>query len=462
MIILVQPMYSKQEINSDSNYVIYTALIRAMRQVRPEWHWVVIFPDAQSGFKYDDDGFFRLPNVTRVPQRISTRKKASAIAYDADWYDALMRQFGFDLVWTHLPELAGHLRFAGQGSFEPIGRPIVVAAHDYVIHDSLPYPFEPMLNIALAQVSGAIATDWNVFNSAHCQQMWVETAAKWCRADVITDVLHRSSRIACGVLETDLAPVAHDHTEPIIIYNHRLQSYKNYRDTFAVLAELHAEGIPFRVRYTNSTRENLTDIAHYPFVEVKLCATRAEYLRAIADGDLNVSNSQHETFCISAVESMAFGQPLVAPRAVTFPEITGEVATGYPYLFASRDEQKAHLRRLLTDADERQRWGATLSTFVRTTFTQDVLAQQYAGLFDRLYQARAAGTPDDVRAVAARVLKQYSGADARAMYNAFQAIRVGDRQPFSSQSLPLPKLNRLVRELGGRVVIERGVQRMYA
>ena len=98
MIGLIQPMWSRQEINSDSNYILLTAFVRAMRMIRPDYQFVVTFPDSRSGYKYESDGFFSLPNVYRVPYRTSPRKMASVFTYDASFYDQLMRNFAFDFL----------------------------------------------------------------------------------------------------------------------------------------------------------------------------------------------------------------------------------------------------------------------------------------------------------------------------------------------------------------------------
>jgi glycosyltransferase involved in cell wall biosynthesis len=464
LIVLVQPMYSKAELNSDSNYVNYSVLIRAMRRVRPAWHFVVIFPDSQSGYKYADDGTFALPNVTRVPMRISPRKMANAISYDATWYDQLYRKIGIDAVICNLPEIAGHLKHAGECAYYPAARPIIFAGHHYVIHESLPYPFHAMEHVAAAQVMGALQADWNIFNSDHCRQMLVETAGKWLRSDVIAGIVERSSKVVEGVLDgEDITPgrraAAPERVR--IVYNHRLQGYKNYRETFALFDELWRDGYRFSVRFTNSTAENTADIAHYPFVEIKLNATRREYLAALAECDLNVTNSQHETFCISAVESMAFGQPLIAPAGVTFTEITGSAHNGYPYLFRSRDEQKAMIAKLITDHAERQRWGQVVSDHVRTTYTTARRAGELAELVERKAPALPE-TPDDALAFFRETLERVSGCTARELFNAVAHKQVNGRAPFSSQSMTLHRLVRTVRHLGGRVTMSGGEQRCYA
>lgn len=460
MIVLIQPMYSKAELNGDSNYVMYTAFVRAMLKVRPSWHFVVLWPDDKSGYKYEPDGFFNLPNITRVPQRISTRKMANAISYDASYYDTLMRAVGFDLVWCHLVEIAGLIKQAGDHPFAAAAMPVVVAAHHYVIHDSLPTPFEPQAHVAWAQLGGALLADHNVFNSQHTRRMFCETAHRWLATETIEQIVQRSSTMGEGTLEPSIQPRKRANDVPIIVYNHRLQGYKNYKETFAVLDELYAEGLRFKVRFTNSSSENTAAIAGKPYVEIKLCATREQYLKTIAEGDLNVTNSQHETFCLSAIESMALGQCLIAPDGVTFPEITGRELNGYPYLFKSRDEQKAMIRRLLVDAAERERWGAVLSQHVRTTYAQQTWAEQYAALFERLQPALAQTSPDALQLIQS-MLRQHSGATLRELHRKVSGVQVGNRVPFGPQSLPLVKLLRIVRSLGARVVFEQGQQRVY-
>ncbi len=461
MQILIQPMYSKQEINADSNYVVYTAFVRAMLKARPDWHFVLIFPDANSGYKYEPDGFFDLPNITRLPQRISPRKMSNAISFDGVWYDTLARNFGFDLIWCNLVEVADRLVFIGEGSFEKKARPIVVAAHNYMIHDSLPYPFERMVSQAWAQCGGAMFSDWNVFNSDHCQQMFIDTASKWLTPEAIAGVLQRSTRIDYGTLESGLTPVRHHNAAPIIAYNHRLMSYKKFKETFELFAALYDEGYKFTVRYMNNSPDNIAAISHYPFVEIRLCADRKSYLAALRECDLNVTNSVHETFCIAAIESMALGQPLIAPDGVTFPQITNRDALKYPFLYHTTQEQKTMLVRLLQNEEERQAWGRKLSRFVNASYNSTLWVERYAELFERLTDMKL-GTPEDTRAEVRRVLRENNGATALQMKNAMQHIRIEGRQPLSNQSLTLTKLVRLAREEGARVVIERAQQRFYA
>ena len=460
MFIFVQPMYSKQELNADSNYVVYSQLIKAMRSVRPSWHFVVVFPDKESGFKYDDDGFFRSSNVTRVPQRISPRKMSNAISFDGIWYDTLFRRIGFDIAWVNLVELAGAIKSAGAGTFELKGRPVVVAAHNYVIHRSLPYGFEVQQHIAFAQLSGALFADHNVFNSEYCRWMLFDTAKDWLHDAAMQTISEKSSLIPYGPLEPELSYAPPDSEIPVIIYNHRLQAYKNYQITFDLLNEIYQEGHRFEVHYLNNTTEKIATIAKYPFVKPIFNATRADYLRALRAGHLNITNSQHETFCISAIESMALGQCLIAPLGITFPEITGYKENGYPFLFTSREEQKRMIIHLLENPEDRHRWGKILSDHVTSNYQMPLWAERYASLFERLTDFTL-GTSEDGREFVMYELRSNPGLSISDFYNRIAGKEINGRIPFGNQSMPPTKLVRLIREMGGRITMERGIQRVY-
>lgn len=463
MIVLVQPMYSKQELNADSTYVLYTQFCQAIHEIRKDWHFVVIFPDAKSGYKYQDDGFFNLPYVTRIPQRISPRKMSNAVSFDGIWYDSLMRQIGFDVVWCNLVEAAGSIAYSGQGVWQGTDlkvRPAVVAAHNYVIHESL-QGNEGQRHILWAQMLGGYHADMNIHNSKYTEWMFEDNCKKYLSEDSLDYIRSKSQIIYLGPLD----PQEFDHAQPdndvpIIGYNHRLQGFKRYKETFSLLNDLYEEGLRFKVRYMNNTAEHISHIKKYPFVETRLCPTREDYLRELRQCDLNVTNSSYETFCISGIESMAFGQPLIGPDGITFAEITGKSENQYPYLFASDQEQRDHIRKLISDKQERQKWGKILRDHVLSHYDWKTWANQYVDLFERLndieYNIKE-GALDLLR----RGVEECHGKTTRELFNHVAGQKVDGKVPFANQSLPMAKLVRLVRKVGGTVKMVSGKQIVY-
>lgn len=463
LFILVVPMYSKQELNADSTYVMFTKLAEAVHKLRPGWFFFLPFPDSGSGYKYEDDGFFqRNRYVVRVPQRISPRKQSNAVSYDGFFYDRLFRNVAFDAVWCNLVESAGHVKYAGHSTYESRSRPFIVATHNYVIHETLPYPVESMLDTLLQQLHGAMLADANVFISEYCRWMLMDNAKRYLSESSCERIEESGTLIYNGTLEHDseFEPRKHEGP-PIIAYNHRLQGYKNYAVTFELLNRLYKAGVKFRLKYMNNTSEHLSKITHYPFVDVRLCATRSDYLRELGECDINITNSQYETFCISAIESMAFGQPLLAPKAITFPEIVGLEETRYPYLFESPVQQEEMLRRLLSDAGERKKWGRVLSKFVRDEFNNLRWAEQYIKLFEE-GSKKLAG---DYRLTSPKTLDRVISKLRRKQV---QKIAVGDflnlvyrekdeggKQNYSNQSFPAVKAIRILRDKGFRITFTK-------
>lgn len=453
---------SKAELNSDSNYIFVSNTIRAALRLDPDVHFIVLWPDAQSGFKYDDDGFFRHRRITRVPYRTVPRKMANVVSFDAGWWDRFLRSVGVDIIWSNVAEVAHLLENMGAAAYMENARPVVVASHHYVIHSSLPYSLESQRHVLLSQLLGAYGARHNVFNSEHCQWMLEDSARGVLAEEAIADIRRRSTRIPVGIIDDALAPVVTDNPVPVVIYNHRLQAYKNYDQTFEVFDALHAEGVKFEVVVTSSVRENMTRLASRPYTRIELCPTREEYLRVLRTGDLNVTNSQHETFCMAAAESMALGQALVAPNGVTFPEITNAKANGYPYLYNSVEEEVGMVRALLTNAEERRRWGAALSEHVHANYRVEQTAQKYLNLFRMLGTYTFQTTADDALDMVRQRVTELSGNDSRTIQSSIWRTMVNGRHPFSDQSLTLTRLVRMARYLRFRVTMDGGVQRIHA
>lgn len=451
--IFLQAMYSKEELNGDSNVVMWQQFIREAVRQRPYVTWVIVWPDSRSGYKYEDDGFFDLPGVHRVPQRIPVRRTSAACHFDSNWYMTLYKRLAFDLVWSQLPEVSAQLRYAGEPHPEPVSKPVVVTQHNYVIHKSLPYEYHE--HLAMAQLSGALASQANVFNSEHCVAMFRDQVDRYLVPDQGARIAETAVRIDYGTLEPDLGPTPErpPNPVPVIVYNHRLLSHKNWKATFTMLDELYRDGVAFELHLLANTNEKAGHVRHYPWLKMKLSPTRAEYLAALRMGDINVLHSRHETFCISAVESMALGQPLVAPAGITFPQITGaDQGNGYPYLFDTPAQCKAMVRDLLTDPERRAKWGDVVRKHVMAHYTTPLWVTSYFELFDRLATWKRIGMPDEGQQHLVDGLKACAGQTLPELMRHLW-------QHSEWRRTPLPKLLRIMRHVEARLEFDGAQQR---
>lgn len=462
MIVAVYPMFSRIALNADSTYVCIDRLIRATAALRDDVFFDVIWPSNTKDFFYYRDGLFDLPNVRRVPLRFHPAKIKQVASFCAFEHGAIFDyKEPVDVVLNYAPEVGDLIRHQ-IATYNPSGKPAVVNVHQYVVHDSLPYPVElDQSHILLRQLVGSFNIDANVFDSKHCRAMFTDNLTRYVSPYVRDKILATCVDIAHGPLvadeldraRADAASLPIDHAVPRIAYNHRLQHYKNYKTTFDLLATLHNEGVRFRVIVFGSPDDaaQMSWVGKFPFVDIYLSQTRREYLAMLATCDVNVTNSQHETFCISAVESMALGHALVGPRAVTFPEITGaDTGLDIQTLFTSPVEQADVLRRVLRDPSFRDAQSRLTRAHVWQSYTADVHMRAMLALFDRL------ATRHDVRAVVKHrahlegLITSRPRWDFQDLRRVMYATLVDGHLTASAQSFPANRIKRLAHQLGYR------------
>ena len=381
-------MYSKKEINSDSNYVIASAFIKHCHKKYPKIHFFVPFPNSASGYKYDCDGTFKLPNVTRIAFKMYPGRFMGIYQFDATVWNHIKQKYMIDAFWVNDLEKTGMYKTVYQAPDHEM-RPIFVSSHHWMIHKSLRKIYNDkdgkFIPCEMSSISGSYNSDFVFFNSEYTMQMFKESAQQYYKDDVIKSIIDKSKIMPCCVLDEQLVYRQNENDIPVFIYNHRLQSYKKYKDTFTILNQLYKEGLKFKVIVVNTNRENHVQVIQYPFVETRVVKTRQEYIEVLKTGDINCLNSAYETFCIAAVESMALGQILVAPNGITFPFITGKKYNNYPYLFNNKEEQKNILREVIQNKSIRKKWGKILSNYVHDSFNVDNAVDMLLDKIEELY-----------------------------------------------------------------------------
>jgi len=340
--VLIYPMWSVDSINADSNYIIIKQICNELIPTGRFNFYLIM----DSNRKYVRDDLNKMVRLIGLPQPRS--KKLQVAAWNTNALRQILDRLPIDIVWNNVVERGHHFKW-WQDTLEAYVRPIVFNYHHYVIHRSLNHVayYNPCQHILADQLSGSLQADCNYFHTQHCRDMLFEEAADWLHPKKIDDL---ESRTICH-LGGYCNPIASQekYDKFTFVYNHRMAGYKNWRTTWELFDQLHDEDFEFEVILTGGDKGGLTK-ASRPYTKIRAFTTHADYLQELARCHANVINSQHETYCIAIAESMMCDQVVVAPNAVTFPELLGQA---YPYLFDTVEAQLEMLRQILTN-DVRQ------------------------------------------------------------------------------------------------------------
>jgi len=442
MVVLTYPMFSvKNCLNKDSNYIFLRNTIQEMLRQRDDIYFLFVFP-SNKGWKYEPDPeFWNHSRIIPVPIKLPTGKRENVVHFDYYTWKRIFDKYTPDIIWNQVTEI-GHLLKYFISTFNPKCRPVVINQHHYVIHKTLPY--SGMEHIRDMQLIGTKLVDFNVFNTEYTRKMFEETAH-----DQFDDgYSYTGDVIKFGLLKRELFErfdVGDKFDTFTIIYNHRLQAYKNYKDTFDLLYELYREGLKFKAVVTGEGSRS--QLSGYPFIEFKEDLYAYEdYITYISQGHLNVTNSQYETFCITGIESMALGQVLVAPNGVTFPEL---VKPGYEYLFKSKIEQKEKIRDLINlwyeDRKKFIELVANIKEYTLDNFTIEAFVARYLELFDRMtfFDMKNSLKPQNKRHVVEYLKKNKVAVDK--LHNIWRGLIDGH---FGAQAFPPLKIKRILNEMG--------------
>lgn len=377
----VFPFWSQSDaMNWDSNYAYLRRILPVMSEQMPDWLWLVMWPQRSKGadkWRYADDGLWS-DRIVPFPWPYDTAMRSSVLGWDSDRFKLLDAQ-GVTVYWMHQVESALQVKYGYAGSFNTNAHPACVAQQHYIIHDSLPYPFESQLPRLWAQMGGTLAADRVVFNSRHCYRMAEESFGKFMNGKTLQRIADKSQVLPFGLVDPKLFDVdIRPHDVPVVIYNHRFENYKQPQLTADALTEMKRRGHKFEVWVTQYVGQ---EIKSFPVDKVVGDPDQRKYIRNIAVPGLNVINSLHETFCISMQDSIALGQLMVAPNAVTFPEL---VPDGYPFLFKDEKEQVAMLDHILsTWPKEYDEWSPRLRAYAREVCALDSYCAAYSELLQR-------------------------------------------------------------------------------
>jgi len=367
---------NKTNLNADSNYIFIKNLINGILKKRPDWYFLYIFPN-NSDFIYLPDEIIKNPQVIRIPLFMPTAKKLQVVNFDSQWWYNFNFNYAIDNFINNSPELT-HGLLVIQQTYTKDAIYKIINQHHYIIHSDLPYPSKDLgdRGLTLTQLIGTYLGDINIFNSDNCKKMINDNYQKYWGK--VPEYKYKKIYFGFDFEYYDKNRIK-PTDKPTFVYNHRFQDYKNWQETFQVFDILWQKGYKFNVLISSISAKH-TEIAKKPYIkETRRLFKHEDYLKYISPAQINMINSQHETLCISAIESMIYGQVLIAPKKATFPELT---PPDYPYLFNTQSEQIQKTEYLLTHPEEIKKWGDILKKFVREKFNEGYFIDQWINILE--------------------------------------------------------------------------------
>jgi glycosyltransferase involved in cell wall biosynthesis len=221
------------------------------------------------------------------------------------------------------------------------------------------------------------------------------------------------------------------HDKYTFIYNHRLAGYKNFKTTIEMFDALYAKTKDFKVMFTCADTANQKTLEQLPYANIIRQSNHDKYIEELSKCHANVTNSSHETYCISIVESMQAKQLIIAPNAVTFPELLG---INYKYLFNSPEQQL----KLMYDA---------VTNNISNIEHQDLNESLQIDIYRRLIEKCAyPKRPLDTAKHADKIKQLFDGMKHVTSKQAF--VLLGKHLNLSSQAYPILKVSLLLEDLG--------------
>lgn len=278
----------------------------------------------------------------------------------------------FDAIWcTDMVSLA---------EFVGLAPPCIAALPRiaYFHENQLTYPDDHAskrdLHFAYTNFTTALAADEVWFNSGYHRDVFLDALRTWLMkmpdhkpADEINAITNKSNIQPPGIdpyfgtsNSPDEAINAPRKPGPTrLLWAARWEEDKNPKLFFDALDQLDQRGVDFRISvlgesfrqspacFEHAKKRFADRIDHFGFVE-----DRKSYFEVLRAADVAVSTARHEFFGIAMVEAVAAGCIAIAPDALAYPQVLGEICKAGGGVLYKTDDSKRNTTAPLADAIE--------------------------------------------------------------------------------------------------------------
>lgn len=182
-----------------------------------------------------------------------------------------------------------------------------------------------------------------------------------------------------GIGMKDYVPVKHHNSTDITVGTiGRLSEPKNYATVLDVAERFQDSNVSFEIAGEGELYEDLqAQIDERELTNVSLLGLVTDLPSYLADLDIYFQPSLREGLCITVLEAMAAGLPVVGSDVGGIGRNVEESGSGYLYDPTDVDGFVSGIERLRTDPDLRQQLGDRGREIVSESFTQRILVEEF-------------------------------------------------------------------------------------
>jgi glycosyltransferase involved in cell wall biosynthesis len=203
-------------------------------------------------------------------------------------------------------------------------------------------------------------------------------------AEALVEETHIDSSLVhtvpiAGIKLSDYPIVDHEETDTLVVGTvARLTEQKNHSSILDVAERLQNTNIRFEIAGEGELRNQLEEeIERRELANVTLRGFVEDIPGFLTDLDIYFQPSHHEGLCITVLEAMAAGLPVVGSNVGGIAENVTHGKTGFLYDSTSTDVFTSAIRDLAQDSVLRAELGQAGRETVKKSFTQTTLVSEF-------------------------------------------------------------------------------------
>ncbi len=241
---------------------------------------------------------------------------------------------------------------------------------------------------AFINFASMLAADGVLFNSHYHRDSFFDALPRFLKhfpeyneLGAAAKLQAKSQVLPVGIDFDRLQPAAAQESPPLVLWNQRWEYDKNPEAFFHALAQIAAEGIPFRLALCGQQfgkRPSIFDDALAQFGDQLTHVGYAEpelYRRLLWDAAVIISTAHHEFFGISILEAIYAHTFPILPRRLAYPELLPQSARGR-CLYNDDAQLMQRLREALTHPQAARDTAVTLAAHIKK-FNWTKMAPEY-------------------------------------------------------------------------------------